>query len=203
VSLAAVPLPERARPGDFVAGRRQLFRRWVGRVAGEVQHAAQVPSVPEPVPDKAVRAARPYVTEQRELLQIVAKTKPPGPFLVREHETLPLLQLSLVDSCTACEACARACPTGAVQVRESDTEWALAFRLDDCVACEVCLEVCQPDALRALPAFDAAPRGTDTVLRALRKQRCQRCDRAFVSPAPAETCAICADDEEAFSAIFG
>jgi rubrerythrin len=41
------------------------------------------------------------------------------------------------------------------------------------------------------------------VLRALDKRRCRRCDRAFVSAVPPEMCGICADDEEAFDAIYG
>jgi rubrerythrin len=35
------------------------------------------------------------------------------------------------------------------------------------------------------------------------KQRCARCDRHFVSPAPQQSCPICRDDEDAFTAIFG
>jgi hypothetical protein len=67
----------------------------------------------------------------------------------------------------------------------------------------VCVEVCQPGVLRAAAGLDAAPERGEVTLHRLGKQRCARCDRAFVSPGPRETCAVCADDEEAFSAIFG
>ena len=203
VTVVAAAPERRANATGFVPSRRQLFRRLVGRATTEVQQATEPVPAPEPVPDKAIRAARPFVTEQRELMQIIARTKTRVPFALREHEVLPLMKLALADGCTSCEACFRACPTGALQVRETDTAWSLTFRFDACVACEVCLEVCQPRVLHPMPAFDAAPGVTDVVLRALDKRRCRRCDRAFVSAVPAEMCGICADDEEAFDAIYG
>ena len=203
VTVVASSPENPARPVAFVPGRRQLFRRLLGRAATEIQHAADPVVVPEPIPDKAIRAARALVTEQRELLQIIAKTGERAPFRVREHEALPLMRLALAEGCTSCEACFRACPTGALQVRESETAWSLGFRVDLCVACEVCLEVCQPRVLHPVSEFDIAPGAAEDVLRALNKQRCRRCDRAFVSPAPTELCAICVDDETAFDTVFG
>lgn len=188
-------------PAGFAPARRQLFRRLLGRAATEMQ--APSPAAVEPIPDKAIRAARPFVSEPRELMQIVARRRDGSPFLVREHEALPLLKLVMNDGCTACEACFRACPGGALQVRETDTSWALSFNADHCVACEVCLEVCRPQVLRPAPEFDATPAAAESVLHTLGKQRCRRCDRAFVSPEPAEVCAVCTDDESAFDAIFG
>jgi ferredoxin len=203
VTVAAAAPERRARADGFAPGRRQLFRRLVGRAATEVLHAAEPAVVSEPVPDKAIRAARTFVTEQRELMQIIARARERGCFLVREHEALPLMKLVLADGCTSCEACFRACPTGALQVRETDTAWSLTFKLDHCVACEACLEVCKPAVLHPVPEFDVAPGAGEVALRVLNKQRCSRCDRAFVSPAPASMCGICADDEDAFAAIYG
>jgi ferredoxin len=202
-TIAADSPRDRGGQAGFVSARRHLFRRVLGGVAGEIARAAEPVADPEPVPDKAIRAARPYVTEQRELLRIVSRKPGRAPFPMREHEALPLMQLALADGCTACEACFRACPTGALQVRESDTAWSLAFRVDACVACEVCLEVCQPRVLHARDGFDIAPGGGEATLHALVKQRCGRCDRSFVCARPAHECAVCADDETAFDAIFG
>jgi formate hydrogenlyase subunit 6/NADH:ubiquinone oxidoreductase subunit I len=143
------------------------------------------------------------MTEPRELLHIVCK-KPVGEvFRVAPHETLPLMNLELASGCTACEACFRVCPTGAIQVGESAEEWVLSFHAERCVACGVCLEVCQPGVLRSGDAFDAAPGRPPRVLYALRKQRCARCDRFFVSPEPRTTCAVCSQDEDCFAEIFG
>lgn len=187
---------------DFRAGRRQLFRRLIGRGVDEVARAA-TPATELPVEEKAIRAGPWFVPEMRELLQIVCKRKDDAPFRIGSHEALPLMDIRLRRGCTACEACFRVCPTGAMQIREDDASWNLAFAIDRCVGCGACLEVCQPRVLYAAESFDAAPEREPAVLRQLAKQRCSRCDRFFVSPEPVDTCPVCADDEEAFTAIFG
>jgi ferredoxin len=192
-----------ARRTDFAPGRRHLFRRLLGGAAYEVARAGDPVAAPEPVPDKAIRAARPFVPESRELLQIIARGREGEGFRLGEHEGLPVMGIGMGQGCTACEACFRACPAGALQVRESDATWALAFRIDACVGCGTCLEVCQPRALRAQASFDISPAAGEVALRTLSRQRCSRCDRFFTSPAPRSECAVCADDEMAFDAIFG
>jgi ferredoxin len=202
-ALATPPAPERQkRAEDFLAGRRQLFRRFIGQGIDELAHAAAATEA-TPVPAKAIRAGSYFLPEHRELLQIIGKTASGGPFQLTPHPALHLLDIRLAEGCSACEACFRVCPTGALQIEESNVAWALTFNPDRCVGCEVCLEVCQPRALLAAELVDASPADGRAVLHSLAKQRCARCDRFFVSPEPREHCDICADDEEAFSAIFG
>lgn len=198
----AMPAGGAAKPLPVHAGRRQLFRRLFGRGVDAV--VANGPLPPKtPIPDKAIRAGAYAATERRELLQIVCERKDEQPFTIAWHEALPLMQLILQPGCTTCEACFRACPTGAIQIVENPGDWALTFQTDRCVACEVCLEVCQPRVLDAAASFDARPEQPARVLIALVKQRCNRCDRFFVSPEPQETCKVCSDDQDAFAAIFG
>lgn len=185
------------------SARRQLFRRLIGRGVDEVARAADAPGAPAQIPEKAIRAGAYAGTEQRELLQIVCERKDAQAFMIGWHEALPLMQLALRQGCTACEACFRACPSGAIQIVENPGDWALTFQSDRCVACAVCLEVCQPRVLDAEAAFDARPEQPARVLHRLVKQRCDRCDRFFVSPTPEETCPVCRDDEDAFASIFG
>lgn len=189
------------------AGRRQLFRRLIGRgvdaVVGGLQQGAAAPSKQVRIEDKAIRAGAYASTERRELLQIVCERKDGQSFMMTWHEALPLMQLYLQPGCTTCEACFRVCPTGAIQIVENPGDWALTFKQDRCVACTVCLEVCQPRVLDAQASFDARPEQPPKVLLSLVKQRCERCDRFFVSPTPEKTCKVCSDDEEAFSMIFG
>jgi ferredoxin len=189
------------------AGRRQLFRRLVGRGADAVsdglRQGAAAPSKQVRIEDKAIRAGAYASIERRELLQIVCDCKDGQPFTLPWHETLPLMQLYLQSGCTTCEACFRACPTGAIQIVENPGDWALTFNTDRCVGCAVCLEVCQPRVLDAAATFDARPEQAPRVLLNLVKQRCNRCDRFFVSPEPQQTCKVCRDDEDAFSMIFG
>lgn len=188
---------------DFAAGRRQLFRRLVGRGVDEVVRAATPEEAPPLPPDKAIRAAAYALTEQRELLQIVARRADEQPCTVPLHDALPLMGLSLQAGCSVCEACFRVCSPGAIQIEESPADWQLKFQADRCVACEACLEVCQLHVLDADPVFDARPDQPARVLLALSKQRCARCDRHFVSAKPERSCPVCRDDEDAFSAIFG
>lgn len=188
--------------GAATASRQHLFRRIFRRGTDKPVPAA-VTGTPGKIADQAIRAGSYSVPEQRELLQIVCKQKDDRPFTATPHEALPLMQLTLQSGCTLCEACFRVCPTGALQIVENPGDWALTFQTDRCVACEVCLEVCQPRVLDAAASFDARPEQAAYTLISQTKQRCARCDRHFVSPVPQKTCAVCSDDEEAFSAIFG
>jgi len=192
-----------ARPTPVRAARRQLFRRLVGRGVDAVAGSAAPLPAQTPIPDKAIRAGAYASTERRELLQIVCERKDGKPFQMQWHEALPLMQLYLQPGCTTCEACFRACPTGAIQIVENPGDWALTFQTDRCIACTVCLEVCQPRVLDAEAAFDCRPGQPARVLHSLVKQRCNRCDRFFVSPTPEQTCKVCSDDQDAFSSIFG
>jgi Pyruvate/2-oxoacid:ferredoxin oxidoreductase delta subunit len=200
-TLAEAPGQADARP-DFRAGRRQLFRRLIGRGVDEVARAA-APAAELPVEEKAIRAGAWFVPEMRELLAIVCKRKDGEPFRIGPQAALPLMDIRLRQGCTACEACFRVCPTGALQIREENESWNLVFASDRCVGCGVCLEVCQPRVLYAAESFDATPEREPAVLRQLAKQRCNRCDRFFVSSESCETCPVCTDDADAFSAIFG
>lgn len=187
----------------FTSGRRHLFRRLFGRGVDEVSAAVAARPPAQPVVDKAIRAGAYALTEQRELLQIVAGRKDGQPFQVAIHEALPALDITINPGCTVCEACFRVCPTGAISITENPGDWALMFQRDRCVGCAVCLEVCQPRVLDAAAAFDLAPDQPARTLISLAKQRCDRCDRFFVSPRPEKTCRVCSDDQDAFTAIFG
>ena len=187
----------------FVAGRRHLFRRLIGRGVDDLVSGEASEGPPKLVPDKAIRAGGHALTEQRELLQIVATRKDGQPFRVARHEALPAFDLTLAPGCTLCQACFRVCPTGAIRIIENPGDWALVFQRDRCVACGVCLEVCQLRVLDATVQMDLTPDQPARPLISQAKQRCERCDRFFVSPRVEETCLVCRDDQDAFSAIFG
>lgn len=200
LKLSADSAPPSRTPAQ--AGRRQLLRRLIGRGIDEVANAAKH-GEPPPIPEAAIRAAPPFVTEQRELLQIVCKRRDEGAFRLASHQGLPLMQLRPAQGCTACEACFRVCPTGALQIEETTVSWTLTFTADRCVACEACIEVCQPGALGAEHELDARPARGAIPLERRAKQRCARCERFFVSAEPRDRCPVCLDDEQAFSAILG
>ena len=186
--------------------RRQLFRRFLS--PGEATPLASA----QPVPLKAVRFARPVSTAGRELLQILfeqrkaATPDPERPALstVAHHGALFAAQIEMLPGCTACEVCARACPTAAMEVSEHSAAWELTFRQSRCVGCGLCLEACQPGVLRYSENLGDDPTETSArVLHARSKQRCSLCDRFFVSAVPAETCPVCEGDNSDFAALFG
>ena len=186
------------------ASRRHLFRRFLGAPASGVAQAASGVEA-RPVPLKAVRFAPAISTVGRELLQRLFDAAPPAaaPALPLA-EGLHVARLEIAPGCTACEVCARACPTGAMQIAESVVGWLLNFQFSRCVGCGVCVEACQPRVLRFAATMDDLPAARETVtLHALNKQRCARCDRFFISPEPAEICTICQGDDDDFAAIFG
>ncbi|GAB4182167.1 MAG: 4Fe-4S binding protein [Rhodocyclaceae bacterium] len=200
--LAASPDEDRRGPAPVSGARRQLFRRLFGRAADAIAQAG-ASADPQPVPKKAIRAGAYFLPDQRRLLDIVAKRAGGAAASVPAHASIPALDLELDDGCTACEACFRVCPTGAIQIEESSSAWALTFDAARCVGCEVCIEVCQPRVLHAAKTVRIVPAETTRLLHGLSKQRCAVCDRFFVSPEPRDKCDICRDDEEAFGAIFG
>jgi formate hydrogenlyase subunit 6/NADH:ubiquinone oxidoreductase subunit I len=185
----------------FRPGRRGLFRRLIGRGVAEAEKAL----APEPLPvvDKAIRPGPWHVPEMRELLQIVCRRGSDQRSKIAALPELRVATMQLARGCTNCSACVRACPTGALQIRESEADAAFMFYVDRCVGCNVCAEVCQPRVLRAGDVVDATPGGAGTALNILAKQRCDRCDRYFASPEPEETCPVCRDDAAAFDLIFG
>jgi Fe-S-cluster-containing hydrogenase component 2 len=196
-----------ANGAEHNTARRQLFRRLLGHgiTAGA---AAEV----QPVPLKAVRFAPPVSTAGRELLQMLleqrdtAQPEPPAetPPASPRHDALFAARVEAAPGCTACEVCARACPTGAMEVRESGIAWELTFRQFRCVGCGLCVEACQPGVLSFADSLGSTPAAkTAVALHALSKQRCGRCDRFFISAAPAETCQICEGDDADFAAILG
>ncbi|HJX57406.1 MAG TPA: 4Fe-4S dicluster domain-containing protein, partial [Thiobacillus sp.] len=201
----AVPDESEAEPdkGGHNPSRRHLFRRFVGRGADQLTRPVSASEAP-PVPLKAIRFAAPFSTAGRELLQILFNTPQETPTPLPVHAALLAAQVGIRPGCTACEACARACPTGALQIRESATAWQLGFEFTRCVGCGVCVEVCQPNVLYFKDEMENLAKSPEPVtLHALGKQRCTRCDRFFISPAPEEICPICEGDDADFTSLFG
>jgi ferredoxin len=204
---AEVSVPEGGETEAGKAGhnpsRRHLFRRFVGRGADKLTSPIYA-TEQQPVPLKAIRFAAPFSTAGRELLQILFEAKQEERLPLPAHPALFAARVDIRPGCTACEVCARACPTGAMQIRESGTAWELGFQFSRCVGCGVCVEVCQPHVLSFLKEIEnLAKASAPVILHALGKQRCVRCDRFFISPAPAEICPICEGDDADFSSLFG
>lgn len=182
------------------ASRRHLFRRLVGRGLDQVVQAGE--EIPPP-PLKAIRAAAPFLPERKVTLNQLV-TDGAAEIHVPRRLGLPAEDWTLAPGCTACEACVRVCPTGALQLFENSCQWQLVFLNERCVACNVCAEVCQPHVLQPgdEEQIGLAPRAP-RLLHNLPKQRCSRCDRVFAGGDGSQVCPICAGDDLDFASIFG
>ncbi|MDP6452389.1 MAG: 4Fe-4S binding protein [SAR202 cluster bacterium] len=105
---------------------------------------------------------------------------------VTEHPASPL-GIVEIDSttCTACEACAMACPTGALASSRSDDQISLTFDHSDCVACGRCVEVCpetetETITLKKATDLGALKAGRRTLIESA-ETLCERCGKPVAS----------------------
>jgi ferredoxin len=101
------------------------------------------------------------------------------------------------DACSACGACARLCPTGALQLQlntEASPNYRLTFLPWACIGCDACTHACLPGALALDPAptLEAVfgPR-EPVVLQSGELVRCARC-KTWMAARPGTTlCPTC------------
>ena len=72
----------------------------------------------------------------------------PQPLAARLHRGFPVIDFR---RCTACGDCARACPTGAIEVAETGPTRTVSLSYGPCISCRECL----PARSNSLPAVTA------------------------------------------------
>lgn len=104
-----------------------------------------------------------------------------------------LVQVS--ETCSACGACVRACPTGALEFERSEPpSYRLLFHAARCTGCEACQHVCAPAAL----TFDHQPSyaavfgpAAPAVLSVGRLVRCTSCNTWMAAASGQKYCPTC------------
>jgi len=98
----------------------------------------------------------------------------PAPTL--DHAESPLGVVTLAPGCTACGACALACPTGALALEHAGADLSLSFDGARCTACGVCAPVCPEKVVRLDRRTDLAAlaRGRQALHRD-HVVRCEKC----------------------------
>ncbi|NLF75375.1 MAG: 4Fe-4S dicluster domain-containing protein [Chloroflexi bacterium] len=132
--------------------RRDLFRRFTSAPARTIDEALLVDEGPSPARNR-------LPPERRRLLNALDRLPPPIPTAIcpAPEPGQAFVLLGVDDTCTACGVCAKACPTGALQVLYDDESrgFEILYAPRACTGCETCLHICDPEALhrRRVPLF--------------------------------------------------
>ncbi len=178
--------------GEPPVERRRLLNPFSGSDANEILDALSVSAVEQSGPKR-------LPAERLRLLLALDQLPPAGQMLC----PAPLggqtfLRIGADDGCTACGACAKACPTGAIALENDDETqtFHLIHLPAACTGCDACLHLCDPDVLysRGVPFFSALQSPEDETLASGHFMRCKRCKTRVVEGALNEQglCEICA-----------
>jgi formate hydrogenlyase subunit 6/NADH:ubiquinone oxidoreductase subunit I len=153
----------------------------------------------ETIVDQLVQSGEPQVSgersaprERRRLLRALRLL--PALSLDAQLADEEFTRLSASEACTACELCARVCPTGALELHKTDSTFALRFSAADCTNCGLCLDTCAVAALSrsGAPRLSEVIGGQRSTLRSGSLQRCTKCHAAFSGESSGGLCPLCA-----------
>jgi ferredoxin len=103
--------------------------------------------------------------------------------------------VTAAESCSACGACARACPTGALsfEKNEEGTAYALKFSARRCMGCEMCVHFCAVSALTVdhAPQFRRVLGEESAVLVEGALVACKRCGTCMAEKPDTQVCPLC------------
>lgn len=116
-----------------------------------------------------------------------------------QEDLLPAGSFGLVrisEECTACQACARSCPTRALEFEKDEncSHFQLKFSPEACIACDVCTHVCAVEAVRVdhnprLPQI--FQREAPLILIEGPLKECIKCGVDFAASVEGEYCPVC------------
>lgn len=120
----------------------------------------------------------------------------PEPSREADLHGLGFAALTVSDSCTACGACGRACPTAALHFEKDEDEmtFSISFSPRDCIACDLCEHICLPDAitLNHTPTFEQVFGSKEAVMAASGQLvRCERCKTLMSKREVTRLCPLC------------
>lgn len=171
--------PSTAEPTRPVPPRRQFLGLFVPRALPPQPVTRGKLTFPQRLDVKRLRDTRPPPRRARLLASLPASASPK--LLELAGDALSFTSSKRVDAmtCTGCQACVTACPTGALT--SSRLKDQLRFDGSRCVRCGLCHDVCEPRAITLAPTvsvaefLDFAPR----LLVTLKMIQCGECGAAF------------------------
>ncbi len=125
---------------------------------------------------------------------LLAETVAELPWILNE---IPWHGRAINDECNACLACGQRCPTGALQVEQTDAGRGISFKTGLCTDCGLCAQVCPMSAVKRYKIKNVveviAPR---SVLMYRHDSTCQNCAGTFVPQTEEEQlCPACSNEQ--------
>ncbi len=142
--------------------------------------------------DKNVSKYNPF-RERLRILQAFRKR----PLTDHNDAVLDALGFALVSinaDCTACGVCARACPTGALQLTKEDGSFQLNFTPQACIGCDICSHVCVPQAItieHAATYNQIFNTDSDQIVQQGSLTQCAKCNTYFADKGTTQLCPPC------------
>lgn len=132
--------------------------------------------------------------ERVRFLRAVRQLPLPEPQQTTTLTDLGFALLTVNEDCTACGTCARACPTGALQMETSESRYQLTFSPQICLGCDICHHVCVPNAITLThdPTFAQVFAGeADQIMQQGDLTSCSRCRTPFAARDDSDLCPVC------------
>lgn len=200
ITTLPTPLPlAPAIPGsdaEIRIGRRAFFRN----LAGGIARGAEAVTRSAQADDDAIvvlREPAQPVDRMRTVTALAAIARRHG----RELPGQVLPQISLGE-CSGHGICARVCPTGALQHKETAGHAELSFNATRCIACGQCARTCPDRAIRVQPE---GGRSAYEVLARWEAKTCASCEQIYFE-ASGDTCPACQKNQQLMqgvAALFG
>lgn len=164
-------------------------RGLLGLVTGQVTRADDL--LPRDAPQ--VEDGRSAPRERRRLLNVLRHVPQSDPLAPVPLAGVAFLKPS--GDCTACEVCARVCPTGALTIEKDDDRFRLRFAVGQCTACNLCVDLCDANALAwddsaATVSEMLDPEPINLHVNTLHK--CKKCGARFAGEPDNGLCPVCA-----------
>lgn len=119
------------------------------------------------------------------------------------HPYSPVGMVEVENGCTGCEACAHACPTGALATQRDEEGVALTFDSQLCIGCEACVPVCPERVVKAEKVTDLRRLSQGKlILYRDREIRCEACGAPVAPSAMLKRIAGMLGSEDAITFSF-
>jgi ferredoxin len=145
--------------------------------------------------DQLSTGKHPPRQRQRLITAIAHLPEPPAENAELPLEGLGFALVSISDQCTACGACARVCPSGALQFyNDEDQGFRLTFQATSCMACGACQQVCEPEAIEMHKSATYHQLFGDEATRLLISgdlRRCTHCQTLYAARQGTQLCRLC------------